>query len=159
MRQAFALCRDECQAQDLAQETLAEAWKSIRRFNGQCQFGTWLCSILLHRHKSALRRSRWLTLWTRPGGDKEDRAVERIRDPGVGPDTGAALSERARLVLQTIDRLPGRQREVVFLRFYADESLAGIAAALNCSVGTVKSRLFHALENLRHMKIFNEEFR
>lgn len=158
LRQAFALCRDECQAQDLAQETLAEAWKSIQRFNGQCQFATWLCSILLHRHKSALRRARWVNLLTRLGGDKEEGAIERIRDSAPHPDAAAALSERSKLVLQTIERLPGRQREVVFLRFYADESLAGISAALNCSVGTVKSRLFHALENLRRMKIFNEEF-
>jgi RNA polymerase sigma-70 factor (ECF subfamily) len=40
---------------------------------------------------------------------------------------------------------------VVFLRFFADESLDGIALALNCSVGTVKSRLFNGLERLRKM--------
>lgn len=48
-------------------------------------------------------------------------------------------------------KLPKKHRDVVYLRFYVDNSLEGIAAALNCSVGTVKSRLFHALEKLRKM--------
>ena len=62
-------------------------------------------------------------------------------------------------LLQLRTLLPAKQREVVFLRFYADETLDGIAAAMNTSAGTVKSRLFHALENLRQMRIFREELR
>src|SRR5439155_12223354 len=42
--------------------------------------------------------------------------------------------------------LPAKHERVIYLRFYVDDSLEGIAAALGCSVGTVKSRLFHALE-------------
>jgi RNA polymerase sigma-70 factor, ECF subfamily len=159
LRQAFALCRDEVQAQDLAQETFFEAWKSLRRFNGQCQFATWLCSILLHRHKSALRRARWRTFIPFIADAEQQRAIEGVRDGTPAPDQAADLSERSRLILQTLDRLPGRQREVIFLRFYADESLAGIAAAMNCSIGTAKSRLFHGLESLRRMNMFRKEFR
>jgi RNA polymerase sigma-70 factor (ECF subfamily) len=151
LRQAFALCRDEAQAQDLTQETFLEAWKSFHRFNGQCQLGTWLCSILLHRHQSALRRARWRAVLTPLTAAQQQKAVESVRDPAPAPDAAVLLSERSRLLLERLDRLPPRQREVVFLRFYTDESLADMAAALNCSVGTVKSRLFHALEALRRM--------
>ena len=55
--------------------------------------------------------------------------------------------------------MPEKHREVVYLRFYVDESLDGIATALDCSVGTVKSRLFHALEKLRKMKALTDHFR
>jgi len=48
--------------------------------------------------------------------------------------------------------LPAKHQQVIYLRFYVDDSLEGIAAALGCSVGTVKSRLFHALDKLRGMK-------
>ena len=48
---------------------------------------------------------------------------------------------------------------MIFLRFYVNESLDGIATALNCSVGTVKSRLFHGLEKLRKMKGLTVNFR
>jgi RNA polymerase sigma-70 factor (ECF subfamily) len=157
LRHAVTLCRDESQAQDLAQETLAEAWKSIHRFNSQCQFATWLCSILLHRHKSALRRSRWrsLLIHFRPG--EQEKTAANLPDASPAPDHALELSERSQRVLRTLDRLPARQREVVFLRFYADQSLEEIGGALHCSIGTVKSRLFHALKNLRRMGSVNEE--
>ena len=145
-------------AQDLAQETLIAAWKSIARYNGQCQFGTWLCSILFHKHRSALRRSRWLRLITDLTVGAES-VSERIRDEAPTPDHAVQISERSHQILLALERLPAKQREVIFLRFYADESLEGIAAATNHSTGTVKSRLFHALENLRQMRIFKEELR
>jgi len=61
-------------------------------------------------------------------------------------------AERAAAIRTSLDRLPAKLREVIVLRFYADDSLEGIAAALGCPVGTVKSRLFHGLESLRRMK-------
>jgi len=54
--------------------------------------------------------------------------------------------------------LPAKQQQVIYLRFYVDHSLGGIAAALGCSVGTVKSRLFHALEKLRAMNVLSEQW-
>ena len=48
-------------------------------------------------------------------------------------------------------RLPDIHREVIHLRFFVEDSMERIAAALDCSVGTVKSRLFNALEKLNAM--------
>jgi DNA-directed RNA polymerase specialized sigma24 family protein len=53
--------------------------------------------------------------------------------------------------------LPAKQQQVIHLRFYVDDSLGGIAAALGCSVGTVKSRLFNALDKLRGMNALGEQ--
>jgi RNA polymerase sigma-70 factor (ECF subfamily) len=54
--------------------------------------------------------------------------------------------------------LPTKHQQVIYLRFYVDNSLEGIAAALGCSVGTVKSRLFHALDKLRGMNALNAQW-
>jgi len=54
--------------------------------------------------------------------------------------------------------LPPKHEQVIYLRFYVDESLEGIAAGLGCSVGTVKSRLFHGLDKLRGMKELSGQF-
>jgi RNA polymerase sigma-70 factor (ECF subfamily) len=54
--------------------------------------------------------------------------------------------------------LPAKHQQVVYLRFYVDDSLEGIAAALGCPVGTVKSRLFHALDKLRGMSAMTAQF-
>ena len=49
--------------------------------------------------------------------------------------------------------LPDKHRQIMLLRFFEDASLPDMAAVLGCSVGTVKSRLHHALEKLRKMKM------
>jgi len=140
LRQAMTLCGNESQAEELAQDTLVEAWKSLRRYNGKCQFFTWLCAILLNRFRNALRANRVVA-----------PVDESAPDERAAPDEALLHGERAALVRDWIARLPEKQRQVIFLRFYVDDSLGEIAAALDCSVGTVKSRLFHALDNLRRM--------
>ena len=64
----------------------------------------------------------------------------------VQNETGAWLR-------QCLERLPDKHRQVILLRFFEDASLPDMAAVLGCSVGTVKSRLHHALEKLRKMKM------
>jgi RNA polymerase sigma-70 factor (ECF subfamily) len=154
VRQAMALCGNATLAEDLAQDTLVEAWKGLRRYNGRCRFFTWLCAILLHRHRNALRQKRPLSLAAfarRDENELEDR-TDRLADDGVSPDQAALAREEAALVRECVQSLPLKHQQVIHLRFYVDDSLEGIAAALGCSVGTVKSRLFHALEKLRAMR-------
>lgn len=162
-RQALGLCRDRAAAEDLVQETLIAAWRSLGRYHGGCRFFTWLCSILIHRHRTAWRR-RWSLGFSgrgaRSGNGAETEAdwlPECVADPSASPELRAEAAERAAAVRASLDRLPAKQREVVFLRFYAEDSLEGIAAALGCPVGTVKSRLFHGLERLRRMKAVAEQ--
>ena len=54
---------------------------------------------------------------------------------------------------ECIERLPGKHRQIILLRFFEDAPLQDISAVLGCSMGTVKSRLHHALEKLRKMKM------
>src|SRR5690349_5032235 len=60
LQQAMALCGNISLAEDLAQDTLVEAWKSLLRYNGRCRFFTWLCAILLNRYRNTLREKRTL---------------------------------------------------------------------------------------------------
>jgi len=160
LRQAMALCGNAALAEELAQDSLVEAWKCLPRYNGRCEFFTWLCAILLHRYRNSLRKDRLRPLST-PGRREPDEltnAVEKLADHGALPDEAAELHEQSALVRQCIDALPAKHQQVIFLRFYVDDLLAGIAAALGCSVGTVKSRLFHALDKLRGMMALNAQF-
>ena len=52
-----------------------------------------------------------------------------------------------------VEQLPQKHSRVILLRFFEEASLPDMAALLGCSVGTVKSRLHHALEKLRKMKM------
>ena len=159
LRQAIALCGDAGAAEDLVQETFLEAWRCLPRYHGGCRFFTWLCSILIHRHRNA-RRKRWPMPFSLLFGgerDEADRFLSDVKDTGPEPATAADRAEQAARVLRSLAELPRKQREVLYLRFYADDSLEGIAVALGCPVGTVKSRLSHGLERLRRMKSLSEE--
>ena len=160
LRQAMALCGQASLAEDLAQDTLVEAWKCLRRYNGQCQFFTWLCAILLNRYRNTVRERRPLPFSALPEQDRQEfeDSFGRVADTGSLPDEAAQRLEQAALVRRCIEALPAKQQQVIYLRFYVDDSLGGIAAALGCSVGTVKSRLFHALDKLRGMNALNEQW-
>jgi RNA polymerase sigma-70 factor, ECF subfamily len=153
LRQALALCGNATLAEDMAQDTLVEAWRCLRRYNGRCRFFTWLCAILLNRYRNVVRQKHPVLSSTVASADQEEfqSGLDNLADPQAWPDQAAQAREQAALVRACIQTLPAKHQQVIHLRFYVDDSLEGIAAAVGCSVGTVKSRLFHALEKLRAM--------
>jgi RNA polymerase sigma-70 factor (ECF subfamily) len=150
-RQALSLCGGNALAEDLAQDTLVEAWRCLRRYNGRCRFFTWLCAILLNRYRNVRREKRPVSFSALSPGEHESARTtsKQLIDSAFQPDEAAARRERDRRLHESLRRLSPKHRQVIHLRYFVDDSLDGIAAALNCSVGTVKSRLFHALEKLR----------
>jgi RNA polymerase sigma-70 factor, ECF subfamily len=160
LRQAMALCGNESLAEELAQDTLVEAWKCLRRYNGRCQFFTWLCAILLNRFRNELRKRHPAPFSALAGTDKME-AQSQSEQPTAEdstPDRAAEIREQAALMRKCIEKLSAKHQQVIYLRFYVGDSLDGIAAACGCSTGTVKSRLFHALERLRVMDALNGQF-
>ena len=153
LQQAGGLTLDQSAAEDLVSETLVEAWRSLARFNSACRFSTWLFSILLHRHQKALRRarSRPIPLAALPSAEADERrqAQENLPAASPSPAEEAMRNEAADRLRQAVQALPQKHQQVVLLRFFEDASLPEIAALLECSVGTVKSRLHYALEKLR----------
>ena len=156
-RQAVALCGDLTSAEDLVSETMIEAWKSLSRYNETCRLSTWLYSILLHRHLKLLRtaRSRPLSLAALPPFDAGElrKQQERVPSPDASPAEAVCQNELLTQLTECVARLPRKHRQIVLLRFFEDAALPDIAAVLGCSLGTVKSRLHHALDKLRKMKM------
>ena len=157
LRQAAALSGDLSLAEDLVSETLVEAWKSFSRYNETCRLSTWLYAILLHRWQKSLRRARSRPVsfagFSRIDAEELREQEENIPSAEASPAESAARRETFLHLRQCVERLPKKHRHVILLRFFEDASLADIAVVLNCSVGTVKSRLHHALEKLREMKL------
>lgn len=140
-RRARALCGDAHEAEDLAVETLAEAWRSIGRCDARRSLAAWLAGILRHRFLKSRRRRRP----ERPG----PHAAAEPAGQTAAPDALTAAAEEAAGLRAAVASLPAEHRAVVELRFFAGASLEEIAALLDCPLGTVKSRLHHGLGKLR----------
>jgi RNA polymerase sigma-70 factor (ECF subfamily) len=155
IRHAMSLCRDAQMAEDLARETFVEAWNHLARYREEARFFTWLCAILLNRYRNSIRRQRPFPFSILSFEDRD--ALENTVDTSDAPSDTAEKNDRAALVARTLKKLSPKHREVIFLRFFVDDSLESIAAAIGCSLGTAKSRLFYALEALRGMEELKEE--
>ena len=146
-RCALALCKDGHWAEDLSQETLVEAWRSLGRFDGRCKFSTWLYGILRHRFLKGRRQQ------NAARASVPDVVVGQVPCTPHTPSHSAEASEDAKRIRQAVASLPEVHRLVVELRFFAGATLDEMAATLGCPLGTVKSRLHHALEKLRQMNL------
>ena len=151
LRQAIRICPDVAHAEDLVQETLIAAWRSLDRFDGSCRFSTWLCGILFNRARSLYRRHWWrdAARFLPFVGTHHATLETSVESPLPIDDT--EFADQIPQLMKNLARLSTKHREVVELRFFAGESLVDIAAATGNSLGTVKSRLHYALERLRRM--------
>jgi RNA polymerase sigma-70 factor (ECF subfamily) len=143
-RAALVMTGNVWEADDLAQETFLQAMRSVGRFTGQSRVETWLYAILINQHRRRLRTQqrrrrrlwRWFDWgWTPP----ED----------VRPEQRLELEEWRQSVWKQVAQLPEPHRHAMVLRYSEELSYEEIAQALGCPVGTVKSRLHHALAALR----------
>jgi RNA polymerase sigma-70 factor (sigma-E family) len=135
LRTAWLLTGDWHTAEDLVQTALMRCyphWQRIASDNPDA----YLRKAIVNAHASSWRR-RWHG--ERPTADLPDLP---------GSDEYDAADSR-RLLIAVLRLLPARQRAVVVLRYYEDLTEADTAAALGCSVGTVKSQAAKALATLR----------
>jgi RNA polymerase sigma-70 factor, ECF subfamily len=144
LRAALLMTGSRSDAEDLAQETFLQALKSRRAFEGRSRIDTWLYAILLNLHRRRLRSRQ--RVWRRvcEWFARRSSAAEVAQ-----PQQAAELAEWRESVWSAVAELPLAQAHAVTLRYAEGLSYQEIAAVLDCPVGTVKSRLHHALESLR----------
>jgi RNA polymerase sigma-70 factor (sigma-E family) len=139
VRLAYGLTGDLGHAEDVAQAAFARAYASWSRVARTGDPDAYVRRIVINENNSRFRRRR-----------VAERLVDAVPEPSGrrAADTGDALGASEAL-LKALRRLGPRQRAVVVLRFWMDMSEAETAAALDCSVGTVKSQASRALAALR----------
>src|SRR5688572_15757672 len=127
-------------AADLVQETFLAAMKSAPNFRGEARLTTWLISILRNQYSLHLRgRRKWkFTPLDAAGGAKAGDPAPPIRPEVVA-------------ILERVHRLPEELRTALVLFYLEGMRYQEIAEAMECPVGTVRSRLFEARERLKKM--------
>lgn len=139
---AGALCGDRVEAEELVQETLAEAVGSLARFEGRSAPYTWLYGILRHRFLLHCRRRRRFLRWASSGGLCPPESA-------AAPEAEPLVDPRLASLRVALGGLPVKHREVLHLRYVEGRKIAEIAALISASEGTVKSRLHHALRRVK----------
>ena len=135
---AFGILRDSGLAEDATQRALVDVWRHFRGLRDPGSFEGWSYRILLHAcYAEARRRPTWL-----PGDH-----VPPGREPTVA-DEYARVDDRDQLE-RAFRRLSFDHRAVIVLHHLVDLPLESIALVLDVKVGTVKSRLHRAMEELR----------
>lgn len=141
---ALRVLKDENEALDLTQETFVRAWTALPNFRGQCQFRTWLYRIttnLCYNRLPNLRRSL---------NELGDDVMKEIPETHFDNPAREFESAETRAHLhKAIDELDIHYKLLITLRYQNELSYEEIASTLNLPLGTVKTGIFRAKEQLR----------
>ena len=142
---AYSMMRNEEEAIDLSQEAWVKGWQRLVQFQGDSSFTTWMTRITINLCLDQLRRKKRQRTESIEEMDEESGGVER-QMPVVTVNPTERL-ERAELRVR-IDRALGQlseaHRTVLVLHEFEQMDYKTIAKTMNCSIGTVMSRLFYA---------------
>ena len=151
----MGMLHDRDAALDVTQETFIKAYRSIDRFKGEASFYTWIYRIAVNLAIDWQRRE-----WRRPmaaptrspsGDGPEEDAIDRIGDETPGNDPFLATRDRQlrERVREAIEELTPDHKAVILLREVEGLSYDEISRAMQCSIGTVMSRLHYARKKLQ----------
>jgi RNA polymerase sigma factor (sigma-70 family) len=147
---AFRVVKDENEALDLTQETFVRAWTALPNFKGQAQFRTWLYRIvtnLCYNRLPNLRKS------LNDLGDDVLEDIPQFDNLASEVESG----EMRKFLHQAIDGLDNQYKLLITLRYQNELSYEEIASTLNLPLGTVKTGIFRAKEQLRKSLAHLEE--
>ncbi len=148
---AFSMLRNEADATDIAQEAFVRAWKSIGKFKRDSSFYTWIYRITTNLCIDYVRKRK-----RQPTAEFEE-TIERPTDANVvvppssnpSPRTEAERGELREQIDAALGQLSPDHRAVIQLREFEGMDYAAIAKSLQCSMGTVMSRLHYARKHLQ----------
>jgi RNA polymerase sigma-70 factor (ECF subfamily) len=150
----YRLTEDAEEARDLTQETFLRVFQSIDRFRGDADLKTWIYRIAINQARNRWRwwrrRRRDVTVSLDAQASSDEQPLSaRLRDVSASPEQETLAREREMCLRRALRSLGRSYREVVILRDVEGLSYEEIAATLEISSGTVKSRLSRGRQELR----------
>jgi RNA polymerase sigma-70 factor (ECF subfamily) len=132
---AYAYVKNKEEAMDIVSETVYKAYISIKKLKEPSLFNTWLTRILINTSLDSI--------------NKNSRLVSF--EENIKSDTLIITADDEEIIdiKVAVDRLQGKYKTVVILKYFQDLTLVEIAKTLQCPLGTVKTMLYKALRELR----------
>lgn len=142
---------NQADAQDVAQEAFVKAYRAIGSFRGDSAFYTWMYRIAINTAKNFL-----VAQGRRPPSDDIDAVEAEQFDSAAGlkeygtPERQLLKDEIGQTISEAIDALPEELRTAIVLRELEGLSYEEISQAMDCPIGTVRSRIFRAREAIEN---------
>ncbi len=146
---AFSMLRNEDEALDVAQEAWVKGWQRLKQFQGEAGFATWMTRIVINLCLDHLRKKKRQQSESIEELDEEWGGAER-RMPylTVNPTEGLERHELRQRIDRAMTQLSEAHRKVLVLYEFEEMDYKQIAKVMDCSIGTVMSRLFYARRRL-----------
>jgi RNA polymerase sigma-70 factor (ECF subfamily) len=136
---AWLMLRDTDRAMDAVQNALVRAWRDLPALRDPDRFDAWLYRLVIHACTDEIRKVR---------RHRFDIDISEITTSPVVPDATSAVADRDQIE-RGFRRLGPEERAVIVLHHYLDLPLPEVASALQIPLGTVKSRLYRGLGQMR----------
>ena len=148
-RVAYAIVRDDTEADTITQDTFIQAYTHLARFQGRSELGTWLTRIAINRSRDWLRRRKFVSLFS--SDEESDDRMYVVEPVDEHPDAERQLmAHQLRAAIVRAERTLSSQQKIIFrLRHYENHSLEEIAELLGLRSGTVRAHLFRAIHKVR----------
>ena len=145
----YRMVRDREQVEDLTQEAFIKAFASLKSFNEEYAFSTWLYKIATNNSIDYIRKKK-LQMFSidKPIESKDSDFTFELPDDSYEADRDLISDQRAVMLNEAIDQLPEKYRLVIRLRHVEERSYEEIARMLKLPIGTVKAHIFRARELL-----------
>ncbi len=149
---AYSMMRNEDDALDLSQEAWIKGWQRLKQFQGDSSFVTWMTRIVINLCLDQLRKQKRQRAESIELMDAESGGVERqMPVVSINPTAGLERSELRKRIDKALAQLSYEHRTVLILHEFEELEYKEIAKRMECSIGTVMSRLFYARRRMANL--------
>jgi RNA polymerase sigma-70 factor, ECF subfamily len=149
---AFSMMRNEDDALDLSQEAWIKGWQRLKQFQGESSFVTWMTRIVINLCLDQLRKHKRQRAESIEQLEADSGGVERQMPViEVNPTEGLERGELRKRIDKALGQLSYEHRTVLVLHEFEELEYKEIAKRMECSIGTVMSRLFYARRRMANL--------
>ena len=149
---AFSMMRSEEDAVDLSQEAWVKGWQRLKQFQGDSSFVTWMTRIVINLCLDQLRKQKRQRSESIESLEEESGGVERqMPTVVINPTEGLERRELRQRIDKALGQLSYEHRTVLILHEFEELEYKEIAKRMECSIGTVMSRLFYARRKMANL--------
>lgn len=143
------------QIEDILQDAYVKVFRNLSKLENAAKFQGWLDTIVINECRNFLKKKKPKLFSDMDTKNSEDGSALEFEDSCENdrmefkPEESVDYSETKRLIAEMLDRMPAEQKMCLLMYYYEEMSVRQIAEAMDCSEGTIKSRLNYARKNLK----------